>query len=651
MNKLLLALLFTQIPVYPVFAELSATEQAIIDKCSENVDVDKKIYSPKVASECEKSLVSATNDPNGGASEPLIRKYSKMPGSSVHSAQILGNNHALLDLNNAVLKMNGLALAKDLARTLDEKEGCALCGLELGPLPEKAFDWVGKYAGGRLTGFKSGVRSWESLGELRRSSLSEYSEMDENRWNNKLILDRYCRLAEWAQAQTNALKDDISGKGFDLKVAGEHMREMLPILREDLVFVDRWKCPLSVLNATALKQLMNIEAGVAAKEADKTEKEPSATDKKARELAAAKKKLEKLSPDDAKKYGDNLFDNEPDEAEKLASIRTKPSAPTGTAPAMPGSIKPVTLPPTPAQEKKLSTLLLRMEKGKPAGYLADVMRKTDAGRETVAFLQSPKYAKAGSNKLDYGFTSDPDIKGAFGYWSTDDKHIKMNSDLAVGFAASRNITIAQLLKSPRDMKDFALLISPTSIHELEHQEQKARAREKGTDYLITPSGRTEDPYTRHSENLSNDRASRHIIQYAQDNGAESLKRFFPQHVNMAVKYQEGGIAALDTLVAPRYATTDSRSGRIAREETLARGYAAALDKLEAESKNNPSGLTASQKREMADYRQMLDTRYKWYIDVCKEAGAAEAKALNFRMKYGGKGVWAEVPPGLPDGGV
>jgi len=618
MTKLLLALIIS-LPAYPALAALTAPEQALITECASNIDLSKKLLSPETADKCVKGL-------NAG-SPTLLTKYSQ--DNPEAAANIIGYNSALLDLKEIVVRQDGADGALALTRVL-EKSDCALCDLQLGPKPELAFEWVGKYASARDGVFKKSVRTWDALGNIRTASLSAapYSK-NKGGWNSQNILDRYRELAKWAKDETIRLEAAAKVPGAAAKL---NLGALSGILREDLEIVGD-SASIAKLNA------ITAAAGVR-EEAPK----PSTADKKGKDLAAAGGKLSGLNAEGRGEYLNQTFDGTGAfGAGAMAAVKpaatgtgTKTGTAAGTA-AKP-AITPVKM--TADEEKALGEAMMRMEKGKPAGYLADVMNQTEAGKRTNAFYSDPKYAKAGSNKLNFGFTR---AEGAFGYWDPDAKVIKINSEVAEEFAAKRGMTVPQMMKDPAAMKALALQVSPVMVHEAEHQNQTARAIASGIDFKKYTNGST-DPYTRAKENLSNTESSKHMIEYCSKNGgAACWKSFHPMHADNAEKFMAGGAEALDALKAPLYPKIDSFEGGTAREFKSAQTYAAQLQALESKARTNPKGMTRAEQQNLRDYRALMDTRFKWYTQIYQENAANDAEALAFRKKYGTAASGLAVP--------
>lgn len=622
MNKLLLAF-FLALPAYPAFAQLTEPEQALAQKCLDNVDPAKKQLSPDTADECVKAL-------NAGEPETMMKRYSIENAAAAN--RVLGYNNALLDLKKIVVKQSGYNAAKALVRVL-ENPNCTLCEMELGSKPEKIFEWVEKYAGARLQDVKKGVRTWEALGAVRTDSLSSdaYSQTKDT-WNEQKIMNRYAELSTWAQKETDGLvaASELAGRSAGPKA---DTSGLVSVLREDLIFSEDapYRAKLDAL------QKKSAEAAAApAKPA-----EPTAADKKAKELAAAGSKMDALAGrvGDQSEYLGQTFDN---------STAAKPAAlgGAGTAAAVkPGAaaaITPVKM--TAAQEAELGKRMISVKDGKVQGDLVDVMNQTEAGKKTVAFFEDKDYAKNGSNKADFGFTREP---GVFGYWDPYNKQIKVNSEVAEEFAAKRGMTPAQLLKDPAAMKDLALYISPTMVHESEHQRQTASAIAQGIDYKKYDNGTSDDPYTMPKEDKANKQSSEHMIEYcAKNGGAGCFKKFNPMHADNADKFMQGGVDALDTLKAPLYPKIDSMEGGFAREAKMAQSYAKQLTSLEAKQKASPAAMTEEEKQDLKDYRQLMDTRFKYYSITYREMQEAEREALVFRKKYASSGLGLSVPAGL-----
>jgi len=613
MNKLFLALLLT-LPAYPSFAQLSEKDKALITECQANIEPDKKLLSPETADKCVKGL-------NEGK-PTLLTRYSKEDAEA--AALVIGNNNALLDLKEIMVKQNGFHCAKALARVL-EKPDCALCEMTLGPKAETTFEWGGQYASDRLAEVQRAVRSWDALGPVRTTSLSSagYSK-NKGSWNGQNIMSRYSELSSWAQKETDKLVAASTLKSASLT---PEMASFISVLREDLIFSEDapYRAKLNLLESKAKE-----DAGKA-----KPAPGPTAADKKAKELAAAQGNVGKEG------YLDQAFDNTA--AGKPGTLTPgKPGIGAATGPKIGGgtgaAITPVHM--TAAEEAALGAQMIRMEKGKPAGYLADVMNQTEAGKRTVAFYGDPKYVKAGSNKLNFGFTREP---GVFGYWDPDNKVIRINSEVAEEFAAKRGMTVPQMMKDKAAMKDLALYISPTMVHEAEHQNQTARAIAAGTDFKKFSVG-SSDPYTRAKENLSNTESAKHMIEYCSKNGgAGCYAKFNTMHADNAEKFMAGGVEALDTLKAPLYPRIDSFEGGTAREFKAAQTYAARVKALETLQRTSPAKMTAQQKQELKDARDLMNTRFKWYTMSYQENSVNDAGALAFRKKYGTAGSGLAVP--------
>ncbi|MDD2805006.1 MAG: hypothetical protein PHV33_05590 [Elusimicrobiales bacterium] len=618
MTKLLLALIVS-LPAYPALAALSAPEQALVTECAANIDPAKKLLSPETADKCVKGL-------NSGAPS-LLQKYSQ--DNPAGAADMIGYNNALLDLKEIVVRQESADGALALTRVL-EKSDCALCDLQLGPRPELAFEWVGKYASARDGVFKKTVRTWDALGEIRTASLSAapYSK-NKGGWNSQNILDRYRELAKWAKAETVRLEAASKVPGAAAKL---NIGALAGILREDLEIVG---------DSASLGKLQAITTAAGVKE---EAPKPSTADKKGKDLAAASGKLSAINPDGRGEYLNQTFDGTGAfGAGAMAAVKpaatgsgTKTGTATGTA------VKPVApVKMTADEEKALGESMMRMEKGKPAGYLADVMGETEAGKRSLAFYQDPKYAKAGTNKLNFAFNRQD---GSFGYWDASSKELRIGSEVAEEFAAKRGMTVPQMMKDKAAMKDFALYVSPVMVHESEHQNQTARAIASGIDMTKFPSGNSTDPYTRAKENLSNTQSSQHMIEYCSKHGGPTCwKSFNPMHADNAEKYMAGGVEALDALKAPLYPRIDSFEGGAAREFKSAQTYAAQLQALETKARTNPKGMTRAEQQNLRDYRALMDTRFKWYTQIYQENAANDAEALAFRKKYGTAASGLAVP--------
>ena len=54
-------------------------------------------------------------------------------------------------------------------------------------------------------------------------------------------------------------------------------------------------------------------------------------------------------------------------------------------------------------------------------------------------------------------------------------------------------------------------------------------------------------------------------------------------------------------------------------------------------------MTAQQKKDLIEYRELMNTRFKWYTMSYQENVVNDAEALAFRKKYGTTGPGLAVP--------
>lgn len=135
-----------------------------------------------------------------------------------------------------------------------------------------------------------------------------------------------------------------------------------------------------------------------------------------------------------------------------------------------------------------------------------------------------------------------------------------------------------------------------------------------------------------------------MIEYCSKNGgATCFAKFHEMHADNADKFMQGGLDALDTLKAPLYPRIDSLQGGAAREFKAAQSSAAYLKTLQEKNRTNPAGMTAQDKKDLADYGALMNTRFKWYTSIYRESEEAEAAALAFRKKYGTAGLGLSMP--------
>ena len=630
MKKLFIPLLLAQILLAPVFtfAQLTAEEQAFTQKCHDNVNVEKKQLSAATALECVRKLTD-----NNGALLTKLRNQSPEMGEA--AVDILSFNNALVDLKNIVTKDSGTAMMRHLQRVL-EGDPCPLCAMELGPKPEKTFDWVGKEAGSRLFDIKKSVRTWESLGDIRTKSLSSADyNYDQERWNAQTIPGRYGSLSEWAAAETDKLVAVYGNKSLSDKKPDP---QVIAVLRDDLVAGNKREqlVKLEKLGTDLGKPGDGKEAAV-----------QSSADKKAKELAAASQNVSGLknkSESDQAAYLSGTFDQ--------AGLNTGVVSKTGTAAAKPGGFVFKEL--SPEQVTGLSGRLVAADdKGNLKGPFADELRGTKAGDEILDFYKDPKYAKAGTNRLDFVFTELP--KGWFGGWNPASKKMELNSELVNDWMKKNQVTPEQLFegdssKNPH-LQDLSQYLAPTFVHEATHQRQGAKAAAAGIDYKVYAGGIRTAPYQMEMETEAFAMDNSFMAEHLQKRGPSYANKLDPFDKKNTELFLEQGVEGVRLSNHRNYSHLESLEGSAAKEFAAATSTAKSLRVLEAKYKADPLGMEDSELDRMQALRTSMDNRFKWYTTVCADSAAAEAKINGWRQDINGKlypskSVGAEAPPEL-----
>ena len=629
MKKLFIPLLLMLLAPVFAFAQITAEEYAFVQKCHDNVNVEKKQLSAATADECVKKLTDR-------AFLTRLRKHS--PGMGEAAVGILSFSNALIDLKNIVTDNDGQKMVPHLMRVLERSE-CPLCAMGLGAEPEKTFEWVGKEAGERLADVKKSVRTWESLGDIRTRSLSSADyNYNLEQWNAQPIAQRYLSLSDWAAKETDKLIAVYGDRATRSALANEKPDpQLVLILSEDLLAGGE--------NARLLKLarlILNPD-----KLGDGTEPAtPSAADKKAKELAAAINSVNGLkdkSVADQADYGNQTFN------QASLHIGEVPKPETGTTAAKPGDFVFKEL--SPKQVSGLSRRMVTVDaKGNLKGPFADEMRGTKAGDEILAFYKNPKYAKAGTNRLDFKFTKQR--SGQFGGWSPSTKTMALNSELVNDWMKKNQVTPEQLFegnpsKNPY-LQKLSQYLAPTFVHESTHQRQGAKAAAAGYEFFYASK---RAPYQMEMETEAFAMDTSFMAEHLQKRGAsyaDNLDPFDKKNTELVLKQGVKGVRLANHRA---YTQLDSFEGSAAKEFSAAASTAKDLMVLEEKYKAAPKTMSKDELAQMRALRASMDNRFKWYTSVYADSTAAEAKINGWRKEinsklYPSKSVGAEAPPEL-----
>lgn len=603
----LLLLLAVSAPSVARAGQLSEADAQVVLDCINNVNPDKGILSPEKADEC----VDKFNE-DGGA---LLDKASAdFPQLAVQAA---ARNNALSDLRDIVVKYDGRPMALALTRVLQERK--VLQQMRLGPKPESLNDWVSKNLSSRVNQFKLGIRSWDALGNIRIQAMKTQTEaswadlVPADRENSNT--DRYKVLYFLAQEKTDELLKtaQIAGKKKD---AAAGYAPLVKVLKEDLaVFND--KARISKLD----KFLEGIGEAAAAKPAG-----PSAADKKAGQVQDAANRLKGAAGrEDA--FLARAFDN------------AKEGAGDGGVGIGGKGPKFTPVPITDEQAKQLGPKMGQVKDGKLTGALAEEMRGTKAGDEIIAFFEDPKLAKSGANSLNLKFVKGSAADGtdtALGWYSSDDKVTRINTDVVDKFCASRKITPEQLLKDDAAMRDLATYVAPTFVHESTHHRQDAWNTNNGFNFLSWKDPKTGkvdkfSPYQMEMEAEAFGMNGAFTAEKAQKQGLAYLKKLDPIDRDDAERYLEDGVDGLRRQYhGNSYTGIDSIKGEAARQLSNASYTASRVQALATKAQQKGVSLTPEEQQEMTEGRQALKTRFKWYVDTLAKSKTDERKLLGWR---------------------
>lgn len=608
---ILLLLLAVSSPPGAFAGQLSEAETRLIQDCIDNVNPDKGVLSPEKADEC----VDKFNE-DGGA---LLDKASAdFPQMAVEAA---ARNNALSDLRDIIVKYDGRPMALALTRVLKERK--VLPQMRLGPKPESLNGWVGKHLSSRVTPFKRGIRSWDILGDIRIQAMKTQTEaswaelVPADRENSNP--DRYKTLYLMAREKTEELLKtaQVAAKK---KGAAASYAPLVQVLKEDLaVFND------SARIAKLDKFMEDLGAGEAAAAKPAA---PSAADKKAGEVQDAANRLKGAAG-----------------KEDAFLARTFDKAKEGTGDADGGvsiggkGSKFTPVPITDDQAAQLGPKMGEVKNGKMTGALAEEMRGTKAGDEIISFFEDPKLAKTGANTLNLKFVKGSEADGtdtALGWYSSDDKVTRINTDVVDKFCASRKITPEQLLKDDAAMRDLATYIAPTFVHETAHHRQDAWNTSKGFNFLKWTDPNTGkvdkfSPYQMEMEAEAFGMNGAFTAEKAQKQGLSYLKKLDPIDRDDAERYLEDGVDGLRRQYhGNSYTGIDSIKGEAARQLSSASYTASRVQSLEAKAQQKGAALTPEEQQELAEGRQALKTRFRWYVDTLAKSKTDERKLLGWR---------------------
>ena len=591
--------------------ELTEADAQMVLDCINNVDPAKNLLSPAKADECNDQFTE-------GGGELMDKASRDFPTLAV---QAVARNNALADLRDIIVKYDNMPMASGLTRVLTERK--VLSQMNLGPKAESVTPWVNKHLQGREAAFKKGIRSWDTLGQIRTNALS--ATLSEGSWNEVIPADRdntkpdrYKTLYFWAKDKTEELLA-ASAVAARAKDAAAEYGPLVQILKEDLEpFGDRARI------AKLDKFLEGI--GVAAKAPPAG---PSAADKKGKDVLDAANRLKGAnSGGNADAFLARTFDNSNAAGGVAGKIAVVPGG-KGAA------FTPVPI--TDAQAAQLGPRMGAVKNGKFTGALADEMRGTKAGDELVTFFEDKKLAKTGGNKLQLKFEKGVDgTENALGWYSSDDKVTRINTSLVDNFCAERKITPEELLKDKKAMRDLAAYVAPTFVHETTHQRQDVWNTQRGFNFL-----RWTDPATGKVDKFSPYQMEMEAEAFAMNGSfvAEKTKKQGPAYLQKldridradAERYLEDGVDGLRKQYhGESYTGIDSMRGEAARQINAAAYTAQRVNALAQKAQQKDAVMTAAERKELQEGRDALKTPFSWYRETLAKSKTDDLKLLDWR---------------------
>ncbi|OGR40770.1 MAG: hypothetical protein A2X35_09740 [Elusimicrobia bacterium GWA2_61_42] len=573
---------------------LDANYAEIVEGCRANISTDQ--LSPKKAEECIKTFHD---------NPAILERLKEDPDQD--AAGILAYNSALKDYKKLIISYKDFDLFQQYTRIMDGGT-CPLCDLELGPKPERSFDWAGKYLPADKTAdFKFSVRSWEALGPVRTPALTAAGR-SQAEWNGQEILERYRALATWSRSMAAQIMA-IPAKDYPDKTA---LARIIPVLQDD-VFDQTIKTKLDeYIKASGVKP---VKTGPSA--AAKASKE------KVAKTAAAAAALKGMSTDDQAGKLEDFFNGTGHrpadglDAKTGAKAAPKKYAYTPLSPADISNLGP--------------RLLTQKADGSLSGPLAQEIKGTKSGDEILAFYKDKGFKGSGTNTLAFGF--EPMSKGLFGGWNWAREDIKLNSELVNDWMKKNKVTPDMLFTGDPDknkhLAGLSEYLAPTLVHESTHQRQTAKDKREGID-LFKYGSKSNSYYQmeKETEAFSMD-ASFTAEKYAKRGKAyaERLDSFDKSNMDVFLKQGVDGIRLSNHKA---YDTKDSLDGEAAKQFVMAKSTSMRLQALQAKKAENPSSLTAAEKADLEKLKTEMNSKFKWYSVTMSDSVEAEKKINEWR---------------------
>lgn len=540
--------------------ELTAQEKGLLNSCAENLT--RKIYSPVKAEECLLSL--AEND------HRLLNKARAV--SDIQNSQLMAGLNAIKDLGEFYRDAEAEDIIYQGLLVRFKTDPCVLCGLELGPQPDKLYPWVSRYAPGKLAITKKATLDWAGLPAPAPAQLTERGQ-SQGTWAGMTIDQRRKTLEDWAAAKYDEILPPGT-RNYDAEKYFPTVLAIWPYITEQ-----------QRLRLNAARKGMN-EALLSAKSAAAAG--GGKTGELGRKYDALDQKLQGLSgnPDSAAGFLNKAFDN---------SVSGS-GVPDGKAGEIPGPVYTL----TDEQAIKLSPRVRQALVG-PGGELSD----TAMGKEALAFLSAP----GGQLKFSVVKLGGDNTSGEFS--GSVSREVRINRTYVETAMRKTGVTTAELMdeNNREALKKIARYVAPTFVHEYcGHQKQAVWAESKNIP----------DLYYLGQETEAFSKSALFVLQKTQAEMKKGNPWYSQQtaesYVGMARVLKTEGQAGISRAVM--YYQVPSREGKAA--QTFAQYDAL---KKELALRETGTGTGAARYRDTSDWE--LERQYKaiypWYKESLKKS--------------------------------
>ena len=606
--------------------EFSEKEEAAIRLCEFNItkgDIGSGKYSPADAQVC----IAALQNDNYRLFEKLKRADGARLTRIVEYSEMfkeLGQFYSS-DVNRCVIREK-MILLFDHDR---EENACALCGLELGPEPEKFMPWVQTYANKLYIRTEFGIYTWDILEDKYKLSLSSQGYSEET-WKKKTVSQRIA---------TMIADDIIAARTPDFMSTENKTCGVIKGAEEVDEFLDRYLDPQMHAKYLAYREQLKKAATAAApapgattssgKVADMTDKVRSGKD-----LGA-------------------VFDG---------------SNQSGTAPSSFGGWLAGLLGKgdyslaTSSETDAVGVLLQNhlMGKSKDGAYSGGELKGTKVGDGLLAMYnakkdgvpETPLKLKVIKYRSDLiGAAYCPQAYSTCGGMNPGPGEIALNKTMIEQWMKENHVSAKELLDPKNDeyMKRLARHVAPTFVHEATHQRDDKWARDRGLPFKYTlddevgtfsaqslflkeklADPKTEALYMKDMRDFDNE-----ILQTVETNGARGVKQ----------KIRYYNLHGIEGESSKSFAQV----GRALKEQGLrktVKGYSFPKSDSKLCWEGQPEQCSDAQ------LQKMVDKTYSWYQQATKKQREnvdfinTEINRLNREDKSGRAN--ALYPSGVPE---